>query len=63
MLSPEEIIKVFLLIPAIIFFFYSIIYMILFELKVQPDYVKFYRNFSIILAVFGAIFLSLYMVI
>ncbi|BAK54524.1 hypothetical protein STK_13115 [Sulfurisphaera tokodaii str. 7] len=63
MIPPEEIIKIFLLIPAIILLFYSIVYLILYELKVQPELCKFYRNFSIILAIFGAIFISLYMVI
>jgi len=63
MISPELVIKILLLIPAVIFFFYSAVYLLLFELNVQPSLSKTYRNISITLLGGGAIFLALYMII
>ena len=63
MVSPDLIIKILLLIPAVIFFFYSAIYLLLFELNVQPSLSKTYRNISITLLEGGAILIALYMII
>nr|ABE99649.1 hypothetical protein [Sulfolobus islandicus] len=63
MLSPILAIKILLLVPAIIFFFYATVYLMLFELNVQPKLSKFYRNISLILAGGGILLLSLYMII
>jgi len=63
MISPDLVIKILLLAPSIIFFFYSAVYLLLFELDVQPGLRKFFRNIAIILAGGGAILLALYMII
>jgi len=63
MISPTLAIKILLLVPAIIFFFYSTIYLLLFELNVQPSLSKTYRNISITLLGGGALLLILYMII
>ena len=63
MISPDLAIKILLLVPAVIFFFYSAVYLLLFELNVQPKLSKFYRNTSLVLAGGGAILITLYMII
>ena len=63
MISLELVIKIFLLVPAVIFFFYSAVYLILLELNAQPNLSKFFRNISLILAAGGAILTALYMII
>ncbi|MEJ2780605.1 hypothetical protein WIW89_06835 [Stygiolobus sp. CP850M] len=63
MISPVLAIKILLLVPSIIFFFYSAVYLILLELNAQPNLSKFFRNISLILAAGGAILLTLYMII
>jgi len=63
MISPTLAIKILLLVPTIIFFFYSTIYLLLFELNVQPSLSKTYRNISITLLGGGALLLILYMII
>nr|ACI15726.1 hypothetical protein [Acidianus hospitalis W1] len=63
MVSPALVIKILLLVPAIIFFFYSAIYLILFELNVQPKLSKFYRNTSLVLAGGGILLLTIYLMI
>jgi hypothetical protein len=63
MISPDLAIKILLLVPSVIFFFYSAVYLMLFELNVQPKLSKFYRNTSLVLAGGGAILIALYMII
>ena len=63
MLPFDIVIKIMLLVPGIIFLFYSAVYLLLFELNVQPKLARVYRNLSIILAVGGTIFLALYLMI
>ncbi|BDB97490.1 hypothetical protein [Saccharolobus caldissimus] len=63
MIIPALVIKILLLVPAIIFLFYAAIYMLLFELNVQPNYSKIYRNISITLLGGGMIFLALYLIV
>jgi hypothetical protein len=63
MISPTLAIKILLLVPAIIFFFYSAVYLLLFELNVQPHLSKMYRNISIALLGGGVTLLTLYMII
>jgi len=63
MISPDLAIKILLLVPSVIFFFYSVVYLMLFELNVQPKLSKFYRNTSLVLAGGGAILITLYMII
>jgi hypothetical protein len=63
MISPGLVIKILLLVPSIIFFFYSAVYLLLFELNVQPSLSKTYRNISITLLGGGAILIALYMII
>nr|CAG38220.1 hypothetical protein [Sulfolobus islandicus] len=63
MVSPTLAIKILLLVPAIIFFFYSVVYLLLFELNVQPKLSKVYRNLSITLLGGGVLLITLYMVI
>jgi hypothetical protein len=63
MISPDLAIKILLLVPSVIFFFYSAVYLMLFELNVQPKLSKFYRNTSLVLAGGGAILITLYMII
>nr|ABE99693.1 hypothetical protein [Sulfolobus islandicus] len=59
----SEILKAFILVPAVIFFFYATVYLMLFELNVLPKLSKAYRNISLILAGGGILLLSLYMII
>ena len=63
MLPFDIVIKIMLLVPGIIFLFYSAVYLLLFELNVQPKLARVYRNLSIILAGGGTIFLALYLMI
>jgi hypothetical protein len=63
MVSPDLAIKILLLIPAVIFFFYSTVYLLLFELNVQPKLNKFYRNASLVLAGGGVLLLTIYLMI
>lgn len=63
MISPDLAIKILLLVPAIIFLFYSVVYLMLFELNVQPSLSRTYRNISITLLGGGAILITLYMII
>nr|CDF47333.1 unnamed protein product [Sulfolobus islandicus] len=63
MISPILAIKILLLVPAVIFFFYSAVYLLLFELNVQPKLSKVYRNLSITLLGGGVLLITLYMVI
>jgi hypothetical protein len=63
MVSPELVIKILLLVPSVIFFFYSAIYLLLFELNVQPKMNKFYRNTSLILTAGGTILLTIYLMV
>ena len=63
MLPPEEIAKIFLLIPATIFLFYSAVYIILYELNIQPHMSKLYRNLSMVLAGGGAVLLVAFIII
>jgi hypothetical protein len=59
----DIVIKIMLLVPGIIFLFYSAVYLLLFELNVQPKLARVYRNLSITLAGGGMIFLALYLMI
>jgi len=63
MISLEPVTKILLLIPAVIFFFYSAVYLLLFELNVQPHLSKMYRNIAFTLLGGGATLLALYMII
>ncbi|ABP96333.1 hypothetical protein HA72_2194 [Metallosphaera sedula] len=63
MIPFEVLIKIMLLIPSIVFLFYSAVYILLFELNVQPSLSKTYRNLSIILIGGGAILLSIYLIV
>ena len=63
MLPPEEIAKIFLLIPAIIFLFYSAVYFILAELGVQPDLSRIYKKISAVLLGGGATLLVAFIII
>nr|CAG38274.1 hypothetical protein [Sulfolobus islandicus] len=59
----SEILKAFILVPAVIFLFYSAAYFLLFELNVDPKLSKFYRNASLTLLGGGVILLIIYMII
>ncbi|ACP55443.1 hypothetical protein [Saccharolobus islandicus] len=63
MVSPALAIKILLLVPAVIFLFYSAVYLLLFELNVQPKLSKFYRNTSLVLAGGGILLLAMYLLI
>jgi len=63
MISPDLAIKILLLVPSVIFFFYSVVYLMLFELNVQPCLLRTYRNISITLLGGGALLITLYMII
>jgi len=63
MVSPDLAIKILLLVPSVIFFFYSAVYLLLFELNVQPHLSRTYRNIAFTLLGGGAILLTLYMII
>jgi len=63
MVPPELAIKILLIVPAVIFFFYSAIYFALAELNIQPKLSKFYRNASIVLSGGGALLLIVYFMI
>jgi hypothetical protein len=63
MISPDLAIKILLLVPSVIFFFYSAIYLLLLELNVQPKLNKFYRNASLVLAGGGVLLLTIYLMI
>ncbi|WP_080514071.1 hypothetical protein [Saccharolobus islandicus] len=63
MISPDLAIKILLLVPAIIFLFYSAVYLLLFELNVQPRLSRTYRNISITLLGGGILFLAIYLMI
>jgi hypothetical protein len=63
MVPPELAIKILLIVPAVIFFFYSSIYFALAELNAQPKLSKFYRNASLVLAGGGALLLTVYFMI
>ena len=63
MVSPDLAIKILLLVPSVIFFFYSAVYLLLFELNVQPHLSRTYRNITFTLLGGGAILLTLYMII
>jgi hypothetical protein len=63
MISPDLAIKILLLVPSVIFFFYSAVYLMLFELNVQPKLSKFYRNTSLVLAGGGILLLAIYLMI
>ena len=63
MVSPDLAIKILLLVPSVIFFFYSAVYLMLFELNVQPHLSKMYRNIAFTLLGGGATLLALYMII
>lgn len=58
-----EILKVLTLVPAVIFLFYSAVYLILYELDVQPQLKKFYRNISLVLSGGAILLISLYLII
>ena len=62
-MGPQDVIKALILVPSVIFFFYALVYAILFELKVQPQMSKVYRNLSIVLAGGGAILLVAFIII
>ncbi|BBL48318.1 hypothetical protein MJ1HA_2440 [Metallosphaera sedula] len=61
--DPQVLIKILLLVPAIIFLFYSAVYLVLFELNMQPKLSKMYRNLSIVLAGGGTILLVVYLIV
>jgi hypothetical protein len=63
MISLNLAIKILLLVPSIIFFFYSAVYLLLFELNVQPHLSKMYRNIAFTLLGGSAILITLYMII
>jgi hypothetical protein len=63
MVPPELAIKILLIVPAVIFFFYSSVYFALAELNAQPKLSKFYRNASLVLAGGGALLLTVYFMI
>jgi hypothetical protein len=63
MISPDLAIKILLLVPSVIFFFYSAVYLMLFELNVQPRLSRTYRNISITLLGGGILLLTIYLMI
>jgi hypothetical protein len=63
MISPVLAIKILLLVPAVIFFFFSAVYLLLFELNVQPHLSRTYRNIAFTLLGGGVTLLTLYMII
>ncbi|QXJ27130.1 hypothetical protein J5U23_02912 [Saccharolobus shibatae B12] len=63
MLPFDIVIKIMLLITTVIFLFYSAVYLLLYELNVQPKLARVYRNLSVILAGGGMIFLAIYLMI
>jgi len=63
MVPPELAIKILLIVPAVIFLFYSLIYFALAELNVQPKLNKFFRNASLVLAGGGTLLLIIYFMI
>jgi len=63
MVPSELVIKILLIVPAIIFFFYSAIYFMLAELNIQPKLSKFYRNASLVLSGGGVLLLIIYFMI
>jgi hypothetical protein len=63
MTPPELIIKILLIVPATIFFFYGSIYFVLAELNVQPKLNRFYKNVSLILVGAGTLLLAIYFMV
>jgi len=63
MISPTLAIKILSLVPAVIFLFYSAVYLILFELNVQPRLSKFYRNANFTLLGGGLLLLVIYLLV
>jgi cellobiose-specific phosphotransferase system component IIC len=63
MVPPEVAIKILLLVPSVIFFFYSGVYLMLAELNSQSNLRKFYRLASLVLAGGGGVLISIYLIL
>jgi hypothetical protein len=63
MILLQLVIKVLLLVPSVIFFFYGAIYVLMSEMKIQPSLSEFYREASFVLLGGGTVRLAVYMMI
>ena len=63
MVPPELVVKILLLVPSVIFFFYSAVYLMLAELNIQPKLSRFYRNASLVLSGGGVLLLIVYLMV
>ena len=58
-----DVVKIMLLVPAIVFLFYSLVYFVLAELGIQPDLTKAYKKISVVLLAGGVVLLTAFAVV